>query len=226
MKDRSRDSYGNLWPQIKPVLDTSSSKRWTPSAMDALKRALPSRLGPKSVNNPARLGASRSTVLLETGAAGCSALCADRTHPEETTKVVLGVRARPVLGRDVRAPTRMVPLLLPLGPTRASTAQPPCARAPLGRKPSGDQRALHQGCTSAARTPFGAKHARLRAPWIGRTAAFGGGIAACCSTAWHPQGTEQKERHLAHSLSARLRWLRGPVTHSVVRWNSGCRWRS
>ena len=93
---------------------------------------------------------------------------------------------------------------------RASASQSPCAWAPLGRKPSGDNRALDQGCTSAARTSFGAKYARLRAPWIARTTAFSRGIAACCSTAWHPQGTEQKERHLAHSLSARLRWLRGP----------------
>jgi hypothetical protein len=35
----------------------------------------------------------------------------------------------------------------------------------------------------------------------------------------------RKERHLAFLLSARLRWLRGPVTHSVVRWNLVCRWR-
>ena len=51
MKDRSRDSYGNLWPQIKPVLGHLFIEEVDTSAMDALKRALPSRLGPKSVNN-------------------------------------------------------------------------------------------------------------------------------------------------------------------------------
>ena len=51
MKDRSRDSYGNLWPQIEPVLGHLFIEEVDTSAMDALKRALPSRLGPKSVNN-------------------------------------------------------------------------------------------------------------------------------------------------------------------------------
>jgi integrase len=51
MKDRSRDSYGNLWPQIKPVLGHLFIEEVDTAAMDALKRALPSRLGPKSVNN-------------------------------------------------------------------------------------------------------------------------------------------------------------------------------
>ena len=51
MKDRGRDSYRNLWPQIEPVLGHLFIEEVDTSAMDALKRALPSRLGPKSVNN-------------------------------------------------------------------------------------------------------------------------------------------------------------------------------
>ncbi|MDH3656298.1 MAG: hypothetical protein OEN21_18720, partial [Myxococcales bacterium] len=51
MKDRSRDSYGNLWPQIEPVLGHLFIEEVDTSAMDALKRALPAHLGPKSVNN-------------------------------------------------------------------------------------------------------------------------------------------------------------------------------
>jgi integrase len=51
MKDRSRDSYENLWPQIKPVLGQLFIEEVDTSAMDALKRALPANLGPKSVNN-------------------------------------------------------------------------------------------------------------------------------------------------------------------------------
>ena len=58
MKDRSRDSYGNLWPQIKPVLEHLFIEEVDTAAMDTLKRALPSRLGPKSVNN--RLGLVRA----------------------------------------------------------------------------------------------------------------------------------------------------------------------
>ncbi len=41
MKDRSRDSYGNLWPQIEPVLGHLFIEEVDTSAMDALKRALP-----------------------------------------------------------------------------------------------------------------------------------------------------------------------------------------
>ena len=60
MKDRSRDSYANLWPQIQPVLGHLFIEEVDTSAMDALKRALPSRLGPKSVNN--RLGLVRAVL--------------------------------------------------------------------------------------------------------------------------------------------------------------------
>jgi integrase len=51
MKDRSRDSYRNLWPQIKPVLGHLFIEEVDTTAMDALKGALPANLGPKSVNN-------------------------------------------------------------------------------------------------------------------------------------------------------------------------------
>ena len=51
MKDRSRDSYRDLWPQIEPVLGHLFIEEVDTTAMDALKRALPANLGPKSVNN-------------------------------------------------------------------------------------------------------------------------------------------------------------------------------
>jgi len=51
MKDRSRDFYENLWPQIKPVLGHLFIEEVDTAAMDALKRALPPHLGPTSVNH-------------------------------------------------------------------------------------------------------------------------------------------------------------------------------
>jgi integrase len=51
MKDRSRDSYRHLWPSIEPTLGHLFVEEVDTPAMDALKRALPSHLGPKSVNN-------------------------------------------------------------------------------------------------------------------------------------------------------------------------------
>jgi integrase len=51
MKDRSQDFYTHLWPQIEPTLGHLFIEEVNTAAMDALKRALPSRLGPKSVNN-------------------------------------------------------------------------------------------------------------------------------------------------------------------------------
>ena len=54
---------------------------------------------------------------------------------------------------------------------------------------------------------------RLRAvdgTWIERTTTFGRGVGAARATSCQPRVNEQKERHLASSLSARLRWLRGP----------------
>jgi len=41
-------------------------------------------------------------------------------------------------------------------------------------------------------------------------ALLGDAFQSAGAPSWRPRSTEQKERHLAHSLSARLRWLRGP----------------
>ena len=60
MKDRSRDHYAHLWPQIEPVLGPLFIEEVDTSAMDAFKRALPARLGPKSVNN--HLGLVRAVL--------------------------------------------------------------------------------------------------------------------------------------------------------------------
>ena len=94
--------------------------------------------------------------------------------------------------------------------TWASTAEPPRAWPPLGCEPGGHQRPLDQSRAGATESSIRAKHARLRASWIRRAATFGGVVAARRGTSWHPQGTEQKERHLAISLSASHHWLRGP----------------
>ena len=51
---------------------------------------------------------------------------------------------------------------------------------------------------------------------------LGGWFSIGCGTLVAPS---QKEGHLARSLSAQHHWLRGPVTHSVVRWSLGWRWR-
>jgi integrase len=51
MKDRSRDSVEHLWRQIEPVLGHLFVEEVDTPAMDALKRALPHHLGPKSINN-------------------------------------------------------------------------------------------------------------------------------------------------------------------------------
>jgi hypothetical protein len=138
-------------------------------------------------------------------------------------------RARvPVLqGRDLSSVYRRLQTPGPRGTTGtgASTPEPSRTRSPLGRKPGGDERPLHQGRADAARASFRAEHAHVRAPWIARAATFGRVATALCAAPRHPRGTEQKERHPAHSLSAPLRWLRGPVTHSVVRWSLGWRWR-
>ena len=140
----------------------------------------------------------------------------DRGHPRrDPLAYPAGIR-RPGVpvqqGRDLSSLHRQLQTpdgRRPAG-ARASTAQPPCARPPLCGKPSGDQRALHQGSASTARSSIRAEHAHVRAPRVACPTPFGGGFAACITTARHPDGTEQKERHLAFLLSARLRWLRGP----------------
>ncbi len=311
MKDRSRDSYGNLWPQIKPVLGHLFIEEVDTAAMDALKRALPSRLGPEISQQPTRLGASHTTVLLETGAPGRCAL----TYPTERTpkkqpkwyseaerdrflagmfelqpqwylffylSARLGLRVSEVYAisksrlRDIppRADCRSrgcsvgpksgsamlvtrknneaytlglaedivdairwhvrqgyagpeflfskdgsFPRYIdsygrPMVAVQRALGLRPLSHHALGRHSVASQAVTGGHSIKAVQAQLGsslrAKHAHVRAPWIGCTTAFGGGITARCGTAWHPQGTEQKERHLANSLSARLRWLRGP----------------
>jgi integrase len=63
MKDRSRDSCRNLWTQIEPVLGHLFIEEVDTAAMDALKHALPSHLGPKSINN--RLALVRAILRFE-----------------------------------------------------------------------------------------------------------------------------------------------------------------
>ena len=108
---------------------------------------------------------------------------------------------------------------------RPPAAEPSRARSAFGREPGRHEGSLDEGSAGAARPSIGAKHAHVRAPWLACTTAFSRVFAARCATSRQRQGTEQKERHLAHSLSAGLRWLRGPDTHSVVRWSLGWRWR-
>jgi integrase len=60
LKDRSRDSVEYLWRQIEPVLGHLFVEEVDTPAMDALKRALPAHLGPKSINN--RLALTRAIL--------------------------------------------------------------------------------------------------------------------------------------------------------------------
>jgi integrase len=50
MKDRGRDAFEHLWTRIKPELGHLYVEEVDTSALDAFKRTLPSKLGPKSVN--------------------------------------------------------------------------------------------------------------------------------------------------------------------------------
>jgi len=54
MKDRGRDHYTQIWPQIEPTLGHLFIEEVDTSAMDALKCALPAHLAPATVNR--RLG--------------------------------------------------------------------------------------------------------------------------------------------------------------------------
>jgi integrase len=60
MKDRSRDYCRAQWGQIEPVLGHLFVEEVDTAAMDALKRALPSHLGPGSINH--RLGLVRAVL--------------------------------------------------------------------------------------------------------------------------------------------------------------------
>ncbi len=60
MKDRARDSYEHLWKRIEPVLGHLYVEAVDTPALDALKRALPSHLGPSTVNH--YLGLVRATL--------------------------------------------------------------------------------------------------------------------------------------------------------------------
>jgi integrase len=50
MKDRGRDHYTQIWPQIQPTLGHLFIEEVDTSAMDALKCALPAHLAPATVN--------------------------------------------------------------------------------------------------------------------------------------------------------------------------------
>jgi integrase len=51
MKDRGRDAYEHVWKRIEPVLGHLYIEEVDTSALDAFKRKLPDRLGPRSVNH-------------------------------------------------------------------------------------------------------------------------------------------------------------------------------
>jgi integrase len=50
MKDRARDSYEHLWKRVEPELGYRQIDKIDTSALDSFKSTLPSKLGPKSIN--------------------------------------------------------------------------------------------------------------------------------------------------------------------------------